>query len=426
MYEISYLVTLPLYALSVYYLCGVLFTKRASSKNAERVSYLLYAEILLTLFFTIRVPGIFLTANMVGIFLLSLLYEGSMIRRIACVLLVCSTMGVAEIIAGTFVGHVKIHAFANNDFDSVIVMALNRISVFIVARVAYRFKRNERRLYKIPSYYYVAHVVILAGTIYLFTLLLDKATLTIPQVIVSGLVLLLVNGLIVFLDEKIYAAIRSQYEAETWRQQNVAYESQMELINQSMVTVKTLKHDMKNHFLFLQAAYENRKEEEFEAYMLQIMDKMDHAKHWMNSGNFVVDSIVNFKLQTLQDMDVDVQLVAELPPELAVSSFDLVIILGNLLDNAITALGQAQGQKKLSLHITYSKGSLIILLDNSYCGSLVVEGGQFKTTKRQVQNHGIGLNHIKQTVEQCGGELEIEYTQDVFSVATLLPTAGQK
>jgi len=62
-------------------------------------------------------------------------------------------------------------------------------------------------------------------------------------------------------------------------------------------------------------------------------------------------------------------------------SFDINIILGNLLENAIEAARQTE-EKKLTVAIREEKGVLKIHIENSYNGILQQKGTKFLTTKK--------------------------------------------
>ena len=48
------------------------------------------------------------------------------------------------------------------------------------------------------------------------------------------------------------------------------------------------------------------------------------------------------------------------------------------------------------------------------------KGKGFQTTKRNKYGHGIGLKNVGQIVEAYGGHMEIEHTDEMFSVEMLL------
>lgn len=208
-------------------------------------------------------------------------------------------------------------------------------------------------------------------------------------------------------------------EKNILKQQNIAYENQAEIISQSTESIKSLKHDIKNHLIMLDQMYKNDKKDEVEPYIRKILKEIDSGA-FSQSNNFVIDSIVNFKLRKLQNTDTKIYLDISVPQSINILAYDITVILGNLLDNAITAILQSDN-KKLDLQISCNRGNLIILMDNSFDGKLIIENGKFKTTKSFKVNHGIGLANIEKSLESYGGEIRTEYTSDTFSVDVIVP-----
>ena len=101
-------------------------------------------------------------------------------------------------------------------------------------------------------------------------------------------------------------------------------------------------------------------------------------------------------------------------------AFDITAILGNLLDNAITAIEQSSN-RMLDLRISYNLGNLIIFIDNSFEGNLIVKKDKLKTTKSDYTKHGMGLTNVEKSLENYGGEIRIKHTDKIFSVSVIIP-----
>lgn len=424
MYELAFIATMPLYVGTIYYLCHGFYAERRWSKKTEKITYALFFILQCVTFHLTRIPAVFLALNILGYFLLSLNYEAPFAKRTVCTLLMYSLMFVIEMLTWRLMGFGEIDTFENSEFNSTVGIVINRTSALIFSRLIHRFRKTKQQLYPLPVYYYWVHTLILAGTITLLLFSLEKDNLTVWQVLIGGGILVFVNVLIIFLDENIYKMMQDKYEKEVLTQQNTAYAYQIELIRQSMESTRALKHDMKNHILFLQAAHNNKENTDFEAYVQTLLDtQADVDSCYISSGNFVVDSLINFKMQALRNTEADIQLSANIPPDLAVPSFDLVVIIGNLLDNAITAIQRVQGAKSISLSIQHSRDNLILLLDNTFDGKLIVEDGRYQSRKQEKSEHGIGLSQIQKAVERLDGTLKITHEDDTFSVALVLPLA---
>jgi len=140
------------------------------------------------------------------------------------------------------------------------------------------------------------------------------------------------------------------------------------------------------------------------------------------SGNLEIDSVLNYMLQKakkeLKTVDVKVML-----PEKVKHSFDINVLLDNLLENAIEASAKTTEQS-LSVHIVLKKGILRIKIENSYdpAGIVLDEHNApiLRTTKPAAQQHGIGLKNVKKIVDQYNGTMEVTAQNNLFCVNLIL------
>ena len=109
-----------------------------------------------------------------------------------------------------------------------------------------------------------------------------------------------------------------------------------------------------------------------------------------------------------------------IPEKLQVPSFDIVTILGNLLDNALYAIYKLEQNRIIDIKMRYDKGCLVFKISNAYNGELIKKGSSILTTKKDRVNHGIGLKNVKKVVEKYQGMMDIEHSDKIFSVSLLL------
>lgn len=418
-YEIIHVATSPVFAFAIYKLFHTVFTEKVRNKHVEIFSYCCYVLLLsATIFFT-RIPLVMLSFNVASLFLLSFNYQSSIQKKIIATSLVYSVVLVIELVVSAAIGFLDISIYRNSTFNSVIGLILIRTITMIAAYLLNRYKDSTKRDYPIPKRYYFAFTVILFGTLYLFTLSLENNNLTIYNVLISGSILILVNITMIIIDEKIYNVIMLNNEKRILTLQNISYENQAEIINQSDVSIKAFRHDMKNHFIALNEMYKNDNKDEIEIYIGKIIEELEKGG-FSNSNNCVIDSIINFKLRKLQDVNAKISVEVNAPQNMNILAYDITVISGNLLDNAIGAVLKSEN-KKIDLRISCSMGKLIILIDNSFDGNLIIENGKFKTTKAFKNNHGIGIANVERSLEHYDGEMRTEYTKDTFSVAVIIP-----
>lgn len=418
-YSITHIVTNILYAFSIYKLFRTFAVLKQGREKKEIIAYIVYYLLSSVLVFITRVPLVTFLFTITSIFLISFNYNLQKYKRIMIVFLICAILLVTELIISVAFGVVISPMTNNKNYDAVTALILTRTITMIISYLLNRYIRPLNQTIKIPTIYYYSIITILCGTLYLFIVTLQNEFITMNSILLRGFVLIVVNVTMVLIDEKIYKSIILENEKNILEVQNNAHESQINIINQSVETVRIMKHDMKNHVLMIQNLYENGKDNEAEKYINKTLQEIENSS-FSNSNNFIIDSIINFKLNAIKDKNVAINLDVCVPQVLNISSNDITAILGNLLDNAISAVMKVE-RKVLDLQISCKMGNLIILMDNSYDGNIIYDNGKLKTTKLFKSNHGLGISSIEKVLDKYGGEIRIEHTRDTFSVAVVIP-----
>ena len=60
----------------------------------------------------------------------------------------------------------------------------------------------------------------------------------------------------------------------------------------------------------------------------------------------------------MENMDIELHVEVDVPKKLSISAYDMTVILGNLMDNAITALDKCSGKKFFLLKSITAKAML--------------------------------------------------------------------
>ena len=92
---------------------------------------------------------------------------------------------------------------------------------------------------------------------------------------------------------------------------------------------------MKNHLQAIFTDIKNGNIIEAQQHISDITDVYNSDGEIIHTGYPAIDSIVNFKLQAARKNVVKVNVSSTLPQGLNISSFDLTVIFGNLIDNAL-------------------------------------------------------------------------------------------
>ena len=260
-------------------------------------------------------------------------------------------------------------------------------------------------------------------SIIVITLLIYTDTCTDIGLTIVSIGLLIANFLMLYLYNLLLHSISQQYEMEMLKTQLQAYTNQLNVVLRGEEKIKALRHDIKHHLNELMLLANKHDVAEIQKYIDEMNSFLKNPNEIVASGNLEIDSVLNFMLQKaekeLKTVDIKVML-----PEKVRHSFDINVMLGNLLENAIKAAGKTEN-KYLSVHIKLKRGILKVKIENSFESCILCEEQNrkdtiLKTTKPFTEQHGIGLKNVKKIVEKYNGTMAVTAQKGIFCVNLLL------
>ena len=185
--------------------------------------------------------------------------------------------------------------------------------------------------------------------------------------------------------------------------------------------ISKFRHDWNNHMIVMQDLFAQGKFEEAQKYFEGLPQNKSAAKTNLLTGNETVDTILAAKGDLLEQHKIAVKLDGGLGRLKQMEPVDICILFANLVDNAIEALAQYEGERTLLIKVTESLGAMMLVLENPMNGALVWEGEKLKTSKPDAEWHGMGLRNVEEVVVKYRGECEIEMKGNLFVVRIVLP-----
>lgn len=241
-------------------------------------------------------------------------------------------------------------------------------------------------------------------------------------IVITSIGLLIINFFMFHLYNQLLGSIKQEMENEILEQKIQIYSNQLNIIVGSEEKARALRHDMKHHLNELTILAKKTDSSEILSYLEHMNDFFKNPEKIVSSGNVEIDSVLNYMLQKAKKELTDVKVKVVLPDDL-IHSFDINVLLCNLLENAIDAAMKTE-RKYLGVFIEYGKGIVISRIENSFMNEYLKKDSSrktlFLTTKTDKANHGIGLKNVRKIVESHNGEMEINTYGDVFYVCVLL------
>ena len=139
----------------------------------------------------------------------------------------------------------------------------------------------------------------------------------------------------------------------------------------------------------------------------------------INSHHPIIDAVLNHKYQLANDNNIDVRIQVNDLSSVSVGTDYLVVLLSNLLDNAIEACLRYDGERIIQCNILKSDSLYLSIRNTSL--PIQIKDNYIPTSKADKYEHGYGLAHVDLILHQLHAEYIISYDDGWFEFATEIP-----
>ena len=237
-------------------------------------------------------------------------------------------------------------------------------------------------------------------------------------VLISSIVLSFANIAVFYIVDKLNELIETKEKllfAELHINNQVLH--YQELYKQQ-AELRIFRHDIKNRLVSLMALIKEKQSDK----ALQIMEKNlnwleEMSNNIINSGNPVVDAIIQAKLHVAKDKNIFLQISTKLAEEIKIDELELGIVLGNALDNAIEAVEKSTGKNKksISLMLMSTDNRISISISNPVDEDIDTEN--LITSKPNKEKHGYGIKSIKIIAQKHDGIVSFSCDNRIFNIS---------
>ena len=144
----------------------------------------------------------------------------------------------------------------------------------------------------------------------------------------------------------------------------------------------------------------------------------------IDTNNITVDAIINQKYMKGQQLGIAMSFEINDLSKLPISNNDIVIILGNALDNAIEAAAKTD-DKSVKIKILRDESETFISVINSSL-PVTIKDKTYVVPKDRNTYHGFGLNNIRTTLSKYKHIFAIDYRKGKFQFCTLIYNETKK
>lgn len=198
-----------------------------------------------------------------------------------------------------------------------------------------------------------------------------------------------------------------------------AQKKQYEALSEHMEETRRARHDMRQHLAVVRSYTEKNDLEGLRSYIHVSQDALPLDTLDLYCRNDVVNAIICCYGDMARQNGIPFEAVVEYPEHTAIADTDAAVLLGNLLENAVEACKlESGGERFIRLHIQQTGSALVMVLDNTFSGTLRQQENAYSSSKRD--GPGIGMRSIQAITAKYNGLAEFRTQGNVFSSSIFL------
>ena len=401
---------------TLYRFYNYIFNKEKINQKIELFTFGIFWIVNTSVYCLINIPIITLLTNLISYYLLTFNYQGSQKKKIFSAVFFCFAMLFVECIIVFVTAKVPFNILEQNQYYAIFGQIFISIFAYLFIEILIH-RKNVQKQINLPNSHWLFLLVTPICSYIVITYIMSFESATMKGLFLCCVAFLAINLSIFFLYDKIIEAALVQKDNELFMQKNNYYEKHLENMKVSVDSTRIMRHDIKNHMIVMAYLLDAKKYDElgeyFKNYYVNSFDAL------IDSGNTVIDSILNFKMQECRNKGIDLKTKIAIPATLQISSNIMVAVLGNLLSNAIEATEKLDHDRVVYCNLSFERGCLYLDVYNYY-NEIKKEKDIFVTCKKDKERHGYGLSSVKDAVERNGGTFSIRTDQQMFIANVML------
>ena len=302
---------------------------------------------------------------------------------------------------------------------------LANLSTMVVLFIMWRTKAKAYSLKKVSNVIAFVAIPLLAMMILYITMYVMILTnfqsniiillsiICVSMIVIAGIVWFMITR--INKDNEIKTKLLlSEQKANLYKQNIISSNSQIE-------TIKLLKHDMKNNISCIDALIEEENYDEAHNICHSLTNKYTSIGTIVNTENYLLNAVLNVEIEKAKSYEIPVKLSITNDLKMFKNSSDIISLIGNILDNAISYLSKNKVKNnEINFSTGYEGSYSVIKCRNNILDSVLFNNPSLKTDKKDKDNHGKGITIINSIAHKYNGDVIIKERNKEFIITVIL------
>lgn len=192
-------------------------------------------------------------------------------------------------------------------------------------------------------------------------------------------------------------------------------------ISDNLEKQRRKSHEYTNQMSAIKGMLELGEIEELQEYVSVIVENEKKLPTEINANHTIINAILNTKYEETRQKGITFIMKVNDLSGITISDEDIVVLLSNLLNNAIEACEKSK-EKMLKMKFVIEDNQIILSVKNTIANMPIRIDGELITTKKdREESHGIGLKNVTAVIEKYNGKHVIDFDEEMFSISMIIP-----
>lgn len=232
-------------------------------------------------------------------------------------------------------------------------------------------------------------------------------------------ILMIANVAMIYVINSIEKATEQEQDLSLLRQQISIQAENYGALKKNYSIQRKFVHEFERHIQVLCTLLDREEYESARVYVRQLQANRTLKVFNISSKNAVIDVVLNQKHQVAQEHGIKLRVKVNDLSSIKIRANELVVLLSNLLDNAIEACLKLASNREIVCSII-KEDSIYISIRNTSVPVTIIYG-EIATTKQDATEHGYGLTAVKYILNQLNAEYTFTYRDGWFQFAAEIP-----
>lgn len=185
--------------------------------------------------------------------------------------------------------------------------------------------------------------------------------------------------------------------------------------------LRILRHDYKYHLSAARKMLGSGDAEGADKYLTDVENQLSEYEMQSYCSNSVINALISSYAERCAKLDIKFDVDLAMPELLTVPNYEMCIILGNLLENAVEACEKLEYGRVIELAAQSIPAQLLLMVRNNFSGTVCHDEGKPLSSK---PNGGFGLRSVKEVAVRYGGDLLTEWDGGTFTAYVTARSSG--